>query len=138
MQRLSDWCETNNIDIEECNKKNSDSFCPSERTIVLYKRQPTSVKKNTLIHEIGHVLIFLARVRNKNRKVVGRTLREFDRPIRTWSDRVAILMEEIEAWDRGERLAKKLGVRFDKKQFHRERALAVASYIKFFGQTKRC
>ena len=45
--------------------------------------------------------------------------------------RVAVLSEEIEAWKRGELLAKRLGIEINSEKFDRVRADAIMSYVEW-------
>ena len=39
-----------------------------------------------------------------------------------------LFINEVDAWDRGERLAKRLGIKLDKKAFHKQKEEALLTY----------
>ena len=45
--------------------------------------------------------------------------------------RVAKITEELEAWKRGERLARRLGIKINEEKFDKVRSDAIMSYIEW-------
>ena len=87
----------------------------------------------TLMHECGHVQIFLSRIRSPKVRLCGCSLLEdfgsvgrCDR--RGRAARLSLLQEEIQAWDLGEDLAKRLSLRFTRKHLEKVRVLALMTY----------
>jgi hypothetical protein len=80
-----------------------------------------------LLHECGHVLINHGRkdrvysLSRETEAIVG------DRVSK--KRRVAVLSEEIEAWKRGERLAKRLGIQINEEKFDKIRTESIISYV---------
>lgn len=90
------------------------------------------------LHECGHLLIRECRERRPKKRVAGATLRECDMnegrcKKRTKSGDIATLHEEIEAWERGLRLGRRLSLRFSFKKFERMRCRCLATYA-YVGQ----
>jgi hypothetical protein len=103
-----------------------------EVTIWTYKqihinsRAHPETRLYTLLHECGHILV------DDNRDRIHRLSFESHgediyRPERR--KRVAVVSEEYEAWKRGERLARRMGIEIDVKKFDRHRSVALMSYI---------
>ena len=99
------------------------------RQIVLNSRNHVEKRLYILLHECGHLLInstkrdrVFALSRNTEAVMGNRTTRK---------RRVAVLSEEIEAWKRGERLAKRLQLRINEDKFDKMRANAIMSYVEW-------
>ena len=90
---------------------------------------------STLLHECGHVIVWLRRRRNKTKRVYGASFCEWMEGkgrcrARTKREALAILQEEMAAWDLGEKLARRLKVRLSLTKFESERTRAVLSYLR--------
>ena len=94
-----------------------------------------NIRVAVLIHECGHVAIYHTRRRSPTRRVHGCTLGEW------WNGRgrcrkgrlarnLSTLEEELAAWDVGDRLAKKLSVRFSRATFERLRTRCLLTYVR--------
>lgn len=110
--------------------------------VQINKRLSYPVKVATLMHECGHVSIFMSRTRNQSLRIAGANFREFflevgRMSLRGRASRLCVLEEEIAAWQRGEDLAKRLGVRFSRGAFERTRTLCLMTYVKWSGDRMR-
>jgi hypothetical protein len=74
-----------------------------------------------LLHEVGHSL--------QNTEVYGpnhyKRIDDDDQPTKFNMYR---FMNEVDAWDRGERLAEELGIQIDKKEFSKSKEEALLTY----------
>lgn len=112
--------------------------------VTLDRTRPAANRICTLLHECGHVIVDARRraVRATRRRHAGATLREVFhgtgrlRPRRLACD-LAELHEELEAWEAGEALARRLKVRFSRATFERERAQALMTYVRATARTRR-
>lgn len=98
------------------------------KVIHIDSRQHAESRFYTLLHECGHLLI-------------SQTARQFatDHPLYAFSSdtrkckskayQVSLVAEEIEAWKRGRRLAKRFGLKVIDKKFNRIMTDCVISYI---------
>ena len=88
-----------------------------------------------MLHECGHVAIYKARRRAPNRRVHGCNCREW------WNNRgrlkqgtkkrkLSTLDEEIAAWEIGEKLGRKLGIRVARETFERCRVKCLLTYVR--------
>ena len=84
-----------------------------------------------LLHECGHALI---------RKDWGKFSKEYKRRVqgdidgrtaRTELYRVATIEEEVEAWKRGKRLAKRLGIELYEDRFNAHKAECLMTYVRW-------
>lgn len=102
------------------------------RTVWIDTRRHPETRCYTLLHELGHVL-------------VRRRWAEFSEPHPTYlrhpdaephprhraspAFRVGLVSEELEAWRRGRRLARRLGMRVDDAKWEREQCAALLGYV---------
>ena len=96
------------------------------KQIHINSRTHPETRLYTLLHECGHVLV--DDNRDRIHKLSYQSHCEHNRFL-SRGKRVAVVSEEYEAWKRGEKLAKRLGIDIDVKKFDRHRADALMSYI---------
>lgn len=121
------WAEKYRIEVLE-GSGFEDRFEASERKIYINSRLGAEAKYYTLLHECGHVLI------DNNWKAFDRDNPMYAsscdlRVAKSKAYRVSIIAEEIEAWKRGRRLAKKLGHAVDSEKFDKMISENVMTYI---------
>ena len=107
-----------------------DRFEPSENTIYINSRNHPETKYYTLLHEAGHLLI------DKNWQAFDRdnpmySVSTDSRGSKSKAYRVSLVAEEIEAWKRGRRLAKRMGHQIDEKKYDKHTADNVMTYIEW-------
>ena len=112
------------------------------KTVRIDGRHPYQLKLSSLIHECGHVDIFLRRARRPRERISGRTLLEFSMNVgrsrcSARSSRLATLQEELDAWDAGERLVKQLAVRYKRGIFEKDRVQSLMTYVTFTASRMR-
>jgi hypothetical protein len=100
--------------------------------VTLDAAQPYQERVAALLHECGHVLVYLRRKRTRAR-VAGATFTEWWNASgrlqkRSKLKRITVLEEEIHAWNLGEKLARRLRIRVCKRVFERCRADALRTY----------
>lgn len=107
--------------------------------VFLNANQSRESMLHTALHECGHVLIRKARMRRGPRgrtrctgisaleehKGVGRYKRSTKRR------QMAVMTEEIEAWERGLKLARRLGIKVNTKRFENARIRALMTYCRW-------
>ena len=104
--------------------------CMSDvKEINICSRKGVEKKLYALLHECGHALI---------RENWSKFSKEFPahaecgydgRKNRTDSYRISLVEEEYEAWKRGKRLAKRLGIELDEKRFEKHKVQCLMSYM---------
>ena len=108
----------------------------ASRTVRINADSSYQVKLSSLIHECGHVRIFLSRVRRPDHRICGSTLAEQcllvgRREPRARSSRISMLQEEMDAWENGESLAKSLSVRYNRGVLEKDRVKALMTYVNY-------
>ena len=114
--------------------------------VILDARQPLPVRLCRLLHECGHVAIDAKRRQGgwaaRAPRRAGATLRELyvgagRLRARRLACELAQLHEEIEAWEEGEGLARRLRLRLPRGRFERERVQALMTYVRSAARTRR-
>ena len=122
---------------------------PGVEDCALFGNGPTTVRINSsasreqrllaALHECGHVAIFESRKHAPRSRVAGLSQQEDERAIgrgrvRTTRKRLATLEEEMEAWTRGWRLARRLRVRVRTEAFEATRARSLMTYARWVAR----
>lgn len=136
MQKVKDWLAAHHCRLTVSSaKRNEALFQEGERCQVhLCSGGTYEIRLATLLHECGHVIVWLRRRRDKTKRVYGSSYREWMGAKgrcrgRTRRAELATLQEEMAAWDLGERLARRLKVRVSAAKFERVRARALLTYL---------
>ena len=99
------------------------------KQVCLNSRNHIEKRLYILLHECGHILINDRRddriysLSNDTEAVIGKSVSK--------KRRVAVLTEEIEAWRRGERLAKRLAIKINEEKFDKIKTDAIISYVEW-------
>ena len=121
MQRVLEWCADRGISVEVGPTR--DCYDLATRTIYIRSGQSRFATLAGLLHECGHALLDSTRAGRWPDGYVS------PRP-RGLKYSVEVLLEEVEAWHRGERLAKRLGVKLDTRRYRRIRNACLAGYAR--------
>ena len=105
-----------------------DSIVWGDKTVYINSRNHPETRYYTLLHECGHLLIAQT-AKQWSRDVPMYASVEDARVERSKAYRVSLVAEEIEAWKRGRRLAKKLNHRIDDVKYDKQITENVFSYI---------
>lgn len=113
----------------------TDGLCDfSNKRILISSRLGIEKRLYILIHELGHILI-----RNNQKKFQseysGHANVSLDRRC-NWTKkfRVSTIEEEIEAWKRGKRVAKRLGIEINEEKFNKFKTNCLMSYIRWAAE----
>lgn len=141
MEKLSNWLKRRGFDLER-ERGAEDCVCFSSSTVFIDASASQEAQLATLLHECGHVDVLQERLKNKRLKVAGATLGRWARTSNSRSRRalrvrISVVTEEIEAWDRGEALARRLKIRFNRRTFDNVRTRALMTYFRWTAQQKR-
>lgn len=135
LERLCDWA-TKKGWITEFSHTGDDEMEPGNKMIYVNTRQGVEKQLYSMLHECGHVLVqsnlktyykkypATARARFLD---VGR-MRKFEK---TKKYKIDTISEEIEAWERGKKLAKRLNLYIDKDNYSKLMSECVFSYIEW-------
>ena len=99
-----------------------------EKTILINCQLSPENQVYNLAHECGHILIG---EREKDQRFGMGYNADEPNEKKTLHHRIDVVDEEFEAWDRGRKLAGRLGIRIDKKLFHQARARYIKTYMKW-------
>lgn len=136
MDKLESWLQRRGFDLE-LEDGGDDSVCFDTMNVLINSRLSPSSKLATLLHECGHIAVFQQRLKDRRARVAGSTFHQFVRTssIRdsrlTRRSRIDTVTEEIEAWDRGEAIAKRLKIRYNKKLFANIRTKSLMTYFRW-------
>lgn len=121
MERVLAWCAARGIEVEFGDTR--DCYDIAARTIYIRSGQSPRAALFGLLHECGHALCDRDRARRWPHGYAS------PRP-RGLKHAIECLAEEFEAWHRGERLAKRLGVKLDVRKYRRMRDACLADYAR--------
>ena len=137
--RVESWLADLGYDIERYPHAD-DSVVVEDKQVTLSTCGTQFEKTCTLLHESGHVLVYNARKRGrkKERRIAGSTLREsYTLGSSRAADRISIINEEVEAWDRGERLGARLSIRIHRPTYIKIRSRCLMSYVRWAVRSGR-
>lgn len=133
MEKLRRWLSKTGFKLE-VGKNLPDEVCFTMKCVTINGSSTKRTRLYSLLHECGHVAIWKCRVKNPQRDVCGCTLKRADHimtvsPSRlTNKDKLDVISEEVEAWERGRRLAKRLKIRVNKEKFTADKTRALMTY----------
>ena len=107
--------------------------CFEKKSVTLQRNLTLNSKVATLLHECGHVLVYLARRRSKGVKVAGASWRDWQKldGKRNKLSCLLELQEEMVAWDRGEKLGQRLRLKLPSKYQTVVKTKALMSYVRY-------
>ncbi len=109
--------------------KAKDEFHRQYKRICINSSLGIEKRLYSLLHECGHLLI------QDNKKNYSK---EYASHVSVWSDgrknktdkyKISLIGEEYEAWKRGARLAKRLGIKLNKDRYEQYKAHCIMSYL---------
>ena len=132
IDKLSDWVHKKgySIEFDYCVR---DEFHPADKTITISLRQGPEKRLYSLMHECGHLIL------HHNEKLYAKKYpsstkmayyNSNHRLERSPKYKIDILSEEIDAWRKGQDLAKRLNFYIDEENYYSIMAICVYSYVK--------
>ena len=113
-------------------KWDEDAFYDKDKEIVYSLR--TKEKKNqmySLLHECGHALAFESKgYKNRFPTMSKRRFKTAKVNPRTNTYKVEQIIEEHDAWERGLKLARRIGIEIDKEDYNKYASRNVMTYIR--------
>lgn len=125
------WINHRGIKVEFTNGQAGGIYSTSEKTIYINSTQTYEHQLFVLLHESGHLLIGLTDPSKPHRFRLGYPSSHDPALKGKFIHRCAILEEEFEAWHRGHKLAKKLGIDIDEHRWSELKSQFIKSYIKW-------
>ena len=125
LEALIGWCTSKNLTVDFV-KKAAATLIPQDRTITVSSRLAPARQVVLLLHECGHHLIGMV----EHHERFGMGYPQTDPEVqKTFHHRVACLEEEMEAWHRGWKLVKRLGLSVDREFYDVVRLECIRTYI---------
>lgn len=120
-----DWCEARLLAVV-FGRRPSGVYDPNAKEIRLACRASPEKQLYYLLHECGHHLIGM----KEHHERFGMGYPQTDPEItRTFTHKLACLEEEFEAWHRGRKLARRLGLGIDEDEFDKLRRQCLKTYL---------
>lgn len=133
LERLTGWCLAKRIDV--CFTNRSDCrYDPNDRTIKINSRMDPECQLHVLLHECGHYLIIAS---GSDDRYVNGYDRDETLSKNSLLHRVAVVDEEFEAWSRGLKLARRIGINIDENRYNDTRVRYVNLYIRWAAKRRR-
>lgn len=127
-----DWCAGRSIEVILAKKANG-AYDPTSKVITLTARAAPEKMLHYLLHECGHHLIGMEEHHERFGKGYPRGSQP--RAVNNYEHRLACLEEEMEAWHRGWKLARRLQLDVDRSQFDATRIECLRSYTDWVANT---
>jgi hypothetical protein len=126
--KVSEWAEEHGYQVVE-GPDEEDACWSDVKQITIYSGQGVENRLYSLLHECGHALI-RSNAKNFEHSYPAHATAELDgRKRRSDKYKVSLIEEEVEAWKRGYRLAKRLGVFIDENNFNKLKTKCLISYF---------
>jgi len=109
----------------EFDKKGDDSVSLEDKIVSINTTRSLETQLYILLHECGHILIH-----NNEDTVKYRDVQENFKE-RSNIHKVFVVMEEAEAWKRGKRLGKRLGIEINEEKWNKDLSRALNKYIRW-------
>lgn len=133
-EAVRDWLDEKDIMLM-FSKELDNEFSPDGKYINIRPIKNKEEMFYTLLHECGHVLV---EANNKGFKDNYKTkdFHDWDKMVRTRDSalKVSVLADEMEAWNRGRKLAKRLNLAYDEKEFKKLMGQCVWAYASFMSR----
>lgn len=123
-----EWCSSKGIRVQ-FGKKSGGMFNVIDKTITIACKAAPEKQLYMLLHECGHYLVGFDA--DDERFGMGYPFVDDPNVNGTFHHRLACLEEEIEAWNRGWRLSKRLRLKLDRSAFDVVRLDCLRSYVKW-------
>lgn len=126
----------------KCEAGADDCVCFATARVLINSKATPASQLSALLHECGHVDVLQHRLKNRRVRVAGATLGQWGRTSNAKSQqklgvRISVVTEEIEAWDRGELIAKRLKIRYNRKTYKNVRTRALMTYFRWTAQQRQ-
>ena len=107
-------------------------ICFNKKRVRVCPKQRPFAQIVSALHECGHLLIYLCRKKLETRVVAGTSFKTWWKLQKSNSKNSQLLciQEEMTAWDRGVRLAKRLNIHLNKRELQFQRTRSLLSYVR--------
>lgn len=131
LEKVVDWCKIRCISVvfDRVEPGTAGVFDSGTNVITISSRYSAQKQLITLLHECGHYL--LGDKANDDRFKMGYAMHHDEAVTKTFAHKIACVEEEFEAWHRGWRLSRRLGLSLSREAFDDLRLACLKSYIKW-------
>jgi hypothetical protein len=129
-----DWCASKGMAVMLAKKQNG-TYEPDSKVVTLSCRAAPEKMLHYLLHECGHHLIGMEEHHERFGK--GYPRGGLEASTKNFEHKLACLEEEMEAWHRGWKLAKRLQLEADREEFDRTRVECLRSYVNWASERKK-
>jgi hypothetical protein len=128
LNKVVEWCKSKGITVQ-LHAASVGQYVPEDKMIFITQRARPEYQLHILLHECGHMLI--DKHDSKERFKRGYRGDKDNRVKRTATHRTDVVLEEAEAWERGWRLALRLGALRDDQRlsYDRTRTMNLHTYF---------
>ena len=126
-----DWAASKSIGVDFTNRKCGGLYDGEHKIIIINSRMSYEKQLFVLLHECGHVLVGAQAYHETSRWRMGYPSASDPVLSKKFVHRCAVVEEEFEAWHRGKKLAKKLGVTLDEDKFDHAKVEFLKTYMKW-------
>jgi hypothetical protein len=132
IKKLRLWLGKRGFGLRYGNKTNE--VCFTAKKVTLQRSLARHAKIATLLHECGHVLVYLNRRKTKQSRVAGLTWDEWwkTKP-KSKNAKLLMMHEEFLAWERGYRLGRRMKVNLPTALKRNVQTRALMSYCRFIA-----
>ena len=125
---LCEWIQDRGHKVKFQTKE--DALCYEDKIIYSNTRQDTENQLYSLLHECGHLLIYLGN-EGFEKEYPMYAYKATKRQEKTKKYKISVIGEEYEAWRRGRKLAKRLNIKINKNKFDLAMTKNVMTYLKW-------
>lgn len=118
------WCTKRGVKV--IFGRTAPCFVPETKVIMLNATATPMQQLFFLLHETGHMLIG-----TKNERFAMGYRQSDPSVTKTFRHKLDIIDEEFEAWDRGWRLSKRLGLQISRDEYQKLRCSSMKTYLKW-------
>tara|TARA_R100000008_G_scaffold85144_1_gene74308 strand:+ start:793 stop:1236 length:444 start_codon:yes stop_codon:yes gene_type:complete len=128
------WAENAGYEVIE-GPEEQDACWSDVKHITVYSSQGVENRLYSLLHECGHALIRRNWSKFESEYPAHATAELDRRKMKSEKYKASLIEEEVEAWKRGRRLAKRLGIYVDDEKFNKLKAKCLMSYFTWAVET---
>lgn len=134
INKIKKWAEKNKIKLVATTKEGDGSWCPKTKTVSYNSRLSLENRVFVILHECGHFLVERG-LNGENTRYSAQNKAMVDKRSKfSQAYRVEVLREEFDAWERGERLAKRLELDIDYKNYKKFLTKCVVTYCDWIAR----
>jgi hypothetical protein len=128
LEEVVAWCELKGIAVSFSSKETNGLYEQKDKQVVINSKLRPQRALHISLHECGHIIIGNPNETQRYGMGYSHATAKKTNPV---SNRIDILDEELSAWHSGKKLAKKLGIKLDQREYLHDRDTNVLTYVKW-------